>query len=131
MEREVIISIYERLKISPIWRNKWVLLEDFTYYTIAKWEWEEINIPKWFIFDWASIPRIFYIIGTPMATDTLIAAVIHDYLYKTQIKTRQESDDLFYNVMKLCKVFILKRVIYYLWVRIWWWLVWKRKDIIN
>jgi hypothetical protein len=49
-----------------------------------------------------------------MATDTLIAAVIHDYLYKTQIKTRQESDDLFYNVMKLCKVFILKRVIYYL-----------------
>jgi hypothetical protein len=34
-------------------------------------------------------------------------------------------------VMKLCKVFILKRVIYYLWVRIWWWLVWKRKDIIN
>jgi len=131
LEREVIISIYERLKISPIWRNKWVLLEDFTYYTIAKWEWEEINIPKWFIFDWASIPRIFYIIGTPMATDTLIAAVIHDYLYKTQIKTRQESDDLFYNVMKLCKVFILKRVIYYLWVRIWWWLVWKRKDIIN
>ena len=123
MEREVIISIYERLKISPIWRNKWVLLEDFTYYTIAKWEWEEINIPKWFIFDWASIPRIFYIIGTPMATDTLIAAVIHDYLYKTQIKTRQESDDLFYNVMKLCKVFILKRVIYYLWVRIWWWVI--------
>jgi len=125
MEREALVSIYERLKISPIWKNKWVLLEDFTYYIITKWEWPTINIPKWFIFNWASIPRLFYIIGTPMATDTLIGAVIHDYLYSTKTKERVDCDDLFYNIMKLCKVFILKRVIYYLWVRIWWWVVWK------
>jgi hypothetical protein len=131
LEREAIISIYERLKISPIWRNKWALLEDFTYYTITKWEWEEINIPKWFIFNGASIPRVFYIIGTPMATDTLIAATIHDYLYSTKTKERVDCDDLFYNVMKLCKVFILKRVVYYLWVRIWWWVVWKGYKLTN
>ena len=58
--------IHTKLKISPIWKWEWEVLEKFTYYGRKK-----IVIKKGFIFDWASIPRIFYMIGTPMSTDTI------------------------------------------------------------
>jgi (p)ppGpp synthase/HD superfamily hydrolase len=49
-----------------------------------------------------------------MATDTLIAALIHDYVYKTQSMTRQEADELFNEVMIVTEVNTFKRINYYL-----------------
>ena len=82
--KKAITSMYERLKLSPVWKRNWVLLEDFEYHFLCKGSGKSITVPKGFIFDGASLPRVFYIIGTPMNVDTLIAALVHDYIYSKQ-----------------------------------------------
>lgn len=61
-----------------------------------------------------------------MATDTLLAALVHDYIYKVQTMTRQEADELFNEIMIICEVFWIKRTLYYLWVRLGGWVAWKK-----
>lgn len=117
-------EIYKNLKITPIWKNKWELLEDYTHDIKYGWMNFTITIPKGFIFDWASIPRIFYIIGTPMSTDTIVPALIHDYLYRIQATSRSFADMFFFQIMKETDVSFIKRVLYYVWVRIWGWIAW-------
>lgn len=112
------------LKITPIWENKWKLAEEYNYTIKDYWMNLVISIPKGFIFDGASIPRIFYIIWTPMSTDTIVAALIHDYLYKTQKTSRGFSDRVFLKIMEMTDVSIIKRILYYVWVRIWGWVSW-------
>lgn len=109
-------EIFSEIKLSPVWDKEWRLLEDFSFV----WE----TVPKGFIFDWASIPRIFWILGTPMWIDTLVGALIHDWLYKTHKYTRQESDEKFNQIMIYFRVRFLKRVMFFIWVRIWWWVAW-------
>lgn len=61
--------------------------EDFTYNTIG------VTIYTGFIFDGASIPRFFWrVIGSPFSPEFQKAALIHDYLYRTQILTRKAAD---------------------------------------
>jgi len=122
---KVLKSLSKRLKITPIWQNRWVLNASFTYDIWYKGSKKKITIPEWFTFDWASLPRVFYIVWTPMATDTLIAALIHDFVYKQQKLTREECDELFNEVMLITWVRHLKRVIYYIWVRLWGWVAYN------
>lgn len=124
--RKPIISMYERLDIHPNpVTGKWVLSKTFTFYKWSKWCNECIIIPAWFEFDWASIPRLFWVIWHPMWIDTLIAALIHDYIYSNHSMTRKEADELFNEVMIICEVKTIKRILYYIGVRVWWWLAWN------
>ena len=125
MNRTALESIQERLVLSPFGVNTWILKESFIYYKWIKWSDDFIEIPKWFIFDWASIPRIFYVIGTPMSTDTLVAALVHDYIYKELMFTREQCDNLFNEIMEIMDVNDIKKALYYLWVRIWWWVAYN------
>lgn len=56
-----------------------------------------VHVPKGFVSDLASIPRVFY---TELRPDGryAYAAVIHDYLYWTQKITREDAD----TILKLC-----------------------------
>lgn len=104
------------IKITPLKNGEWALLEDVK---ILEW-----TIEKGFKFDGASIPRIAWtFVWCPMWTDVIRAALLHDYLYKTHKLKRKEADEMFNKVMLLDKVKPLKRIIYFLWVRLWWWLV--------
>jgi len=121
-------SMYSRIKITPTWnKNEWVLLDEFIYYLWSKWFKDRIVIPEGFIFNWASIPRVFHIIWTPMGQDTLIASLCHDYLYSTQDIPRADADDRFNSIMLLCDVRPIKRIMYYIWVRLWGWVAWRKK----
>ena len=53
-----------------------------------------VDVPIGFVTDFASIPRPFYSILRPDG-DYSYAAVIHDYLYWTQARTRDEADEVF------------------------------------
>jgi hypothetical protein len=76
------------------------LLEEVTYKIIAKTEIIHITVKEGFVYDSASIPRIFWsLIGSPFSGKYRMAALIHDALYATQLTTRQEADDIFYNIM--------------------------------
>lgn len=58
------------------------------------------RIPKGFISDGGSIPKIFWsIIYGPFNPRVLRASMVHDYFYYTHLISRAEADDLFYKML--------------------------------
>ena len=87
----------------PISKNKYKLAESYIY--------RDITVPKDFVYDGASVPRMLWsIIG--LRPDGLIraAATVHDWLYSTsgvtgsRSYTRAESDMIFYDLMVLAEI---------------------------
>lgn len=107
--------------------KRWELVEEFSYHVGIKSSPEIITVPKGFITDFASIPRLFWrVIGHP-AEKYGKAAVIHDYLYsEQQTYTRKRSDEIFYEAMEVLKVPFWKRWAMYHSVRTWGWIPWHR-----
>lgn len=58
----------------------------------------EVTVPEGFVTDLASIPRAFWSIRRPEGRHAF-AAVVHDFLYWTQTKTRVEADNIFKQAM--------------------------------
>ena len=52
-----------------------------------------VTVPKGFVTDFASIPRPFWSALRPDG-EYAYAAVVHDYLYWTQTRSREEADDI-------------------------------------
>jgi hypothetical protein len=81
---------------------------DPTYFLLSDIGWKDtsarissnaraVDVPKGFVTDFASIPRIFW---SALRPDGLYAyaAIIHDFLYWTQTITRKESD----RILRMC-----------------------------
>jgi len=100
----------------------WKVVKKLTYITSL---FDIIEVPENFITDFASIPRIFWTIFGHPAGEYAPAAVIHDYLYYTQIYTRKKSDQIFLEAMKYYGVAAWKRIIMYRAVRWFSWIGWK------
>jgi hypothetical protein len=58
-----------------------------------------VTVPKGFVTDFASIPRVFWSALRPDGKYAY-AAVVHDYLYWTQLRSRDEADDIFKMAME-------------------------------
>ena len=112
------------LRLEYIDQDEWEILEEFDYY-LDDYQIEVIRVPKGFITDFASIPRILWNI-LPPAGPYGKAAVIHDYLYQSGGKisgrvkcyTKVESDIIFREAMKVLGVGWLKRTLMYQAVKI-------------
>lgn len=82
----------------------------------------ELVIPKNFKTDLASIPRIFWNIMSPAESDTMPAAILHDFLYhNTCYYNRKETDLIFYTVLKQNNVSTFKANSMYYAVRLFGW----------
>jgi hypothetical protein len=55
---------------------------------------QPVTVPVGFVTDFASIPRAFWSILRPDGTYTY-PAIVHDYLYWTQIRPREVADKIF------------------------------------
>jgi hypothetical protein len=75
-----------------------------------------IVVPKGFVTDLASIPRLFRIL-LPRDDVYMLPAVIHDYLYWTQGCSRSEADSVLFLAMKEYEIDPFRRWIIYLGVR--------------
>lgn len=64
---------------------------------------QPVSVPSGFVTDFASIPRAFYSLLRPDGEYTY-PAIVHDYLYWTQLRTRSESDDVFRLMMQEFKI---------------------------
>lgn len=114
-------GIYKRVEISPTTGGQWVLLKPFTYYVgghlladYTKAE-EKIEVEAGFVFDGASIPSFFWFIAYPFDTEVIIAALVHDYIFR-KLKdkyTLYRSDEIFNEIMELCKTRKRKRFLIY------------------
>ena len=81
----------------------WYLQSDFGYDVGAEDSGETINVPVGFTTDFASIPRLFWTI-LPKWGRYGNAAVIHDYLYYSQMYSRKRSDAIFLEAMGVLTV---------------------------
>ena len=111
------------LVVSPLpGGKKWRLVKSFSFY-VGKTDYLIdrgiiIEVPAGFECDGCSIPRVFHsIIGTPMTGKYVAAAILHDYLYHVQTYSREHSDLIFLDAMKILGVSWLKRKIIYRAVR--------------
>lgn len=78
----------------------------------------EIRIPKGFVTDFASVPRFLWALLPPHGKHQR-AAVVHDYLYRTNGGwSRRISDTVFLDAMKECRVSWWRRTAMWLGVRI-------------
>ncbi len=104
----------------------------FDYHVGSKDSIDIIHIEKGFVCDGASIPQFAWsLIGGPLGPYAP-AAVVHDKLYKTQKRLREESDLIFYEAMQVLKVPFWKRWTMYHSVRTCGWMPWNNyKKIIE
>ncbi len=115
------------LEVSPLSDGKsWVLLKDFEYHVGSIDSTDCVIASKGFITDFASVPRIFWLV-IPKWGKYGNAAVIHDWLYwKQGIKNRKESDDILLEAMEVLDVSPWKKKIIYHSVRWFGWMAWFR-----
>ena len=86
-----------------------------------------IKVKKGFVFDGASIPKIFWgIVGSPFTGNYTLSALVHDALYVTESLERKAADEIFLDLMKQGNVSYLKRHTMYWAVRTGGYFVWKK-----
>jgi hypothetical protein len=80
-----------------------------------------LTVPKGFITDGASCPKILWSLCSPMTGPQAEAAVLHDYLYSKDshiIVDRKQADQLFYEAMIANGTSIVKAQLIYRGVRL-------------
>jgi hypothetical protein len=82
-----------------------------------------------FIFDGASIPRIFWtLVGSPFTGSYARAAFVHDILYLTELFDRKTCDWIFLELMQEYGCGWFKRNIIWSAVKSFGWYVWNSHD---
>ena len=105
------------LKVSPLPNGRWVVLEEFSYWTELFGECWTITVPAGFVTDFASIPRAVWWLMSPYDPTHGKAAVIHDYLYASQPCSRKEADQVFLEAMQVLGCGWCRRTVIYQSVR--------------
>ena len=115
----------EPLIVELVGKNRWKLTKSFEYH-VGKYPSEEIiEVPKGFSTDFASVPRIFWWIISPIDKHAK-AAVVHDYCYNIHYDTKDRCDDIFAEGMKVLGVKEWKIVCMYWAVLLFAWLSWYK-----
>ncbi|NQT31662.1 MAG: DUF1353 domain-containing protein [Deltaproteobacteria bacterium] len=94
----------EVLVVSPLADGKtWVTRKEFGYDIGEEGSGNTIDVPIGFMTDFASIPRPLWVI-LPRWGKYGNAAVIHDYCYWEQSRSRLEADRIFREAMEVLQV---------------------------
>lgn len=118
-------SFTDPLVVEKISARLWKTHRPLTYYVGQIEDNDVIVVPEGFITDFASVPQFAWIMIPPDGEYTA-AAVVHDYLYSTQTRTRKQSDDIFLEAMEVLKVVFWKRILMYWAVRLFAWIAWNK-----
>ncbi len=116
-----------KLEVTPVANSDklWRLVKNFDYYLGNLSSGMSIKVPKGFITDFASVPRIFWNILPPWGKYGK-ASVLHDYLYKNNTFSRVICDAIFLEAMGVLKVSTWKKWVLYIGVRLFGWIVFNR-----
>jgi hypothetical protein len=116
------------LVVSPLADGKtWYLREEFGYDVGHEGSDDSIHVPVGFLTDFASVPRLLWWL-LPCWGRYGNAAVIHDFLYWEQSRTRKESDRVFLEAMGVLRVGWLVRYALFSAVRMFGWWAWAGRD---
>ncbi len=118
------------LLVSPLADGRtWGIRSEFGYDVGVEGGGDRIEVPIGFKTDFASVPRPLWMCF-PQWGRYGNAAVIHDYLYWSQTRSRRENDDIFLEAMAVLKVPPLQKFPLYWVVRLfggWAWAGNKRR----
>lgn len=103
----------------------WVILSDFGYDVGTEGSGDRITVRVGFQTDFASIPRIFWVV-LPRWGRYGNAAVVHDWLYWTQERPRAAADAIFHEGMGVLGVRRVTRWVIYTAVRVFGRFAWIR-----
>ncbi len=91
----------ENLVVSPFPDGKtWIVLSDFRYEVGTLGSGDVINVKIGFMTDFASVPRFLWVI-LPRWGRYGYAAVIHDWLYWEQSRSREAADRILFEAMSV------------------------------
>lgn len=128
--------------------NEWCYIKEHTAYFVLRGCEFRVTIPQWYVFDGASIPRLFWTpLGLTPGGLLLSASGIHDWFYQNrnekidcEIKgfrgtwnklsiefSREESDWIFYQHINLERLSRFDTDLVYKYVRRYGWIVWGKK----
>ena len=94
----------EPLVVTPLPDGKtWIILNEFAYEIGEEGSGNVINVPIGTYTDFASIPRTLWAVF-PRWGKYGNAAVIHDWMYWDQSRSRKEADDIFLEGMEVLEV---------------------------
>jgi len=118
----------DALVVSPLADGKtWVIVRDFGYDVGAEDSGDHIGVAIGFQTDFASIPRLFWVI-LPKWGRYGNATVVHDWLYWTQTRPRREADAILLEAMGVVGVTSLVKYAMYWAVRRFGGLAWYRNQ---
>ena len=106
--------------------RRFILYDDISYDVGRSRSADRIIVRAPFITDFASIPRFLWAIWPPMGAYSA-AAILHDFLYTSQSRTRCQSDNIFLEAMGVLGVGLITRYALYYGVRIGGWIPWQNK----
>ena len=117
-------SFTTRLEVSPMPDGRrWRLIRTFFYDVGREGSGDTIKVPTGFVTDFASSPpQIWWLI--PPWGKYGKAAIIHDWLYQTGLRTRKQADEIFLEGMIILGVTPWRRRLMYRGVRLFGWLAW-------
>ena len=116
------------LIVKLVGKNLWEVVEPFDYHIGSYPSEEIINIPIGFITNFASVPRIFWWLISPIDTHAK-AAVIHDYCYGCHYDEKKRCDDIFAEGMTVLGVPKWKIFCMYWAVRLFAWIPWLKAGL--
>jgi hypothetical protein len=123
-------SFTDKLNVTEVGNGIWMVERPFRYYVGSENSSDFIDVLEGTITDFASVPRIFWIIFPPFGEYTQ-AAVLHDYLYQTHLRPKKESDKIFLEAMGVLNVPSWKKYIMYEAVNLFGGHAWKTYGMIN
>jgi hypothetical protein len=101
-------------------KNLWSVNKAFEYHVGTYPSKEIIKVPIGFRTDFASVPRIFWPIISPIDEHGK-AAVVHDYCYAEGFYSKRRCDEIFLEAMTVLGVNVIKKyVMYYIVLTIGW-----------
>jgi len=113
------------LTVSPYPDGRtWYLRARLQYDVGEEGSTDSIVVPRGFTTDFASVPRMFWIV-LPRWGRYGNAAVVHDFLYFRQDRSRREADDVLHEAMAVLGTPGWQRWPIYLAVRLFGWLPWQ------
>lgn len=120
-------SFTDPLIVTKLPNGKWKTHSKFRYYIGEENSEDSIEVPRGFETDFASVPRVFWAIIPPDGKYSQ-AAVLHDYLYHSKIRSRKASDEIFLEAMEVLGVSWWRRKVMYYAVWSFGWLPWDNSD---
>lgn len=101
------------------------VIEPFEYHVGSYPSNEILTVPEEFITDFASIPKVFWPILSPL-DEYAKAAVLHDFMYVTGPYERLRCEEIFLEAMKVLNVKKWKRDCVYRAVYLFGWYQWNK-----